>query len=388
MGVRPLGDRGLGVDQLVDPLHTGPGLLADGQHHRQHPDRSDQLRQIGGEGDEGAEGDLSLGGHPAAEGQHRDLAERGDGLEGGGVAGVEADRAQPPGEKPAADLAQLPGLLLLLPEALDDAHPGDRAVHDTGHRGRLSLGVPGGGEEAGAAALGDEPQGGGDGQRDDGEQRRQHRHHGQRDREQQDVPDHHREHEEQALDQLEVAGGAADHLAGAELVLPAAVEPGDRAEHPGPQIVLEVQGELTAVEAADVGEDVDDERGHDHEGGPGAEGARLPDDDIVDDQLRYERDQGQHGHPGERGAEGQQHVFPVLPAVTGQPPRPARSFRVRPRHPVPPAHRHFFELFEGTNTARRGFHPAVTNFCARPAPGTADGPVPDGPERGRHSAGP
>ena len=143
---------GLGVDQLEDPLHAGPGLLADGQHHGEHPDRADELGEVGGEGDEGAEGDLPAGGQPAAERQHRDLAERGDGLEGRGVAGVQPDGAQPAGEELPADLAQLAGLLLLLAEALDDADAGDGAVDDAGDGGGLALGVPGGGEEPGAAA--------------------------------------------------------------------------------------------------------------------------------------------------------------------------------------------------------------------------------------------
>ena len=69
-----------------------------------------------------------------------------------------------------------------------------------------------------------------------------------------EVADGHREHEEQALDELEVAGGAADDLAGGQLVLAAAVEPGDRAEHLGAQVVLHVEGEPAAVVAADVGE--------------------------------------------------------------------------------------------------------------------------------------
>ena len=94
----------LGVDQLQDALDAGPGLLADGEHHGEHPDRADELGEIGGEGDERAEGDLPAGGQPAAERQHRDLAERGYGLQGRGVPGVQPDGAQPAGEQPAADL--------------------------------------------------------------------------------------------------------------------------------------------------------------------------------------------------------------------------------------------------------------------------------------------
>lgn len=110
----------------------GAGLLADGEDHGEHPDRADELGEVRGERDERAEGDLAAGGQPAAEGQHRDLAEGGYGLEGGGVAGVQPDGAQPTGEQPAADLAQFAGLLVLLAEALDDADAGDGSVHDAG----------------------------------------------------------------------------------------------------------------------------------------------------------------------------------------------------------------------------------------------------------------
>ena len=165
-----------------------------------------------------------------------------------------------PAKSLPADLAQLAGLLLLLAEALDHPDAGDGAVDDPGDGGGLRLGVPGGGVQPRAAALGDEPEGGGDGQRDQGERQRQPGHDHQRDQEEQDVPDGHREHEEQALDQLEVAGGPADDLSGGQLVLAAAVEPGDRPEHLGPQVVLDVEGEPAAVVAADVGEDVDERR--------------------------------------------------------------------------------------------------------------------------------
>ncbi|GAA3062091.1 hypothetical protein GCM10020000_51710 [Streptomyces olivoverticillatus] len=151
----------LGVDELQYALHARPGLLADRQHHGEHPHRADELRQIGREGHEGAERDLPARGHPAAERQHGDLTERRDGLQGRGVAGVEPYRPQPPGEEPAADLAELARLLGLLSEALDDAYARHGAVHHARDGGGLALGVPGGGEELGAAATGEEPQGGG-----------------------------------------------------------------------------------------------------------------------------------------------------------------------------------------------------------------------------------
>ena len=221
-----VGEGRLGVDQLQDALGAGPGLLADGEDHGEHPDRADELGEVGGERDERAERDVPAHGQPAAERQHRDLAERRDGLEGGGVAGVEPDGPQPPREEPAADLPQLAGLLVLLAEALDHADAGDGAVDDARDGGGLGLGVPGGGVQLGAAALGDPPQGGGDGERDQGERQGQPRHDHEGDQEQQHVADGHRQHEEQALDQLEVAGGAADDLAGGQLVLPPSVEAG------------------------------------------------------------------------------------------------------------------------------------------------------------------
>ncbi len=125
----------LGVDQLKDAFDAGPGLLADGEHHGEHADGPDELGEVGGERDERTERDLAAGGEPAAEGQHADLAECGDGLEGGGVAGVQLDRAQAAREQPCARLSQLAGLLVLLAEALDDADPGHRAVDDPGDGG-------------------------------------------------------------------------------------------------------------------------------------------------------------------------------------------------------------------------------------------------------------
>lgn len=319
---------------LQDALHTGAGLLADGEDHGEHPDRADELGEVGGEGDERAEGDLAPGGQPAAEGEHGDLAEGGHGLEGGGVAGVQPDRAQPPCEEPPADLTELAGLLVLLAEPLDDPDAGDSPVDDSGDGGGLALGVPGGGEEAGLGAAGDEPEGGGDGEGDEGERQGQPRHDHQGDDEEQDVPDGHREHEQQPLDELEVAGGPPDDLPGGQLVLTLPVEPGDRRVHVRTQIVLDVQGEPAAVVAADVGGDVDEDGGPDEESGPERERARVVGDDVVDDHLGDQRHEGHDGHPGERGTEREQDVPPVPPRVPGQPSAPPLSLCAR--HALPP----------------------------------------------------
>ncbi len=280
--LRALPDHGLGVDELEHPLHAGAGLLADGEDHGEHADGADELGEVGGEGDEGAEGDLAAGGHPAAEGQHGDLAEGRDGLEGGGVSGVEADGPHPPGEEAASGGAQLAGLLVLLPEALDDADAGHGPVDDRGDGGGLALGPPGGGEELLAAALGYEPQGGGHEQRDEGQQRREPEHDPEGYPEEEEVADRHRQHEEQALDQLEVAGGPPDDLPGGQLVLAPPVEAGDGVVHVGAQVVLHVEGEAAAVVAAYVRQCVDEDGRDDEQCGPGPHRLRLVPDDVVD----------------------------------------------------------------------------------------------------------
>lgn len=266
---------------------------------------------------------MPVHGEPAAQREHRDLAERGDRLERGGVPRVEADGAHPAREETAADLTQLSGLLVLLPEALHHAYAADGAVDDTRDGGGLRLRVPGGGVQPAAAALRDHPQGGGHGQRDQGERRRQPGHDPQGDQEEQDVPYGHREHEEQALDELEVAGGPADDLSGGQLVLAAAVEPGDRPVHLGAQIVLDVEGETATVVAADVGEGVDDQGRADQGARPGGHVAGVTDDHVVDDDLGDQRDQCHDGHAAQRGTEGEDDVRRMAPRVARQSPCPS-----------------------------------------------------------------
>ncbi len=368
-----LRDRGFGVDELEDALHTGAGLLGDGEDHGEHADGADELREVGGEGDEGAERDLSLGGHPAAEGQHGDLGERGHGLEGGGVAGVEPDGPQPSGEEPAPGLAELAGLLLLLPEALDDAYAGHGPVDDARDGGGLALRVPGGGEELLAAALGDEPERGGHQQRDDGQQRRQPQHDPEGYPEEQEVPDRHREHEEQALDELEVGGGASDDLPGGQLVLAPPVEPGDGVVHVGAQVVLHVEGEASAVVPAYVGEGVHEQGGGYEHPRPGAHGLGPVPDDVVDDHLGDQGHERHDGHARQRGAEREQHVGLVPPGVGGQPLSPALFLPRRclcRRHVGLPVR----SCPAGSgNAPTGGFHPAATIRTCTPVASGAPG---------------
>ncbi len=228
------------VDQLEHPLDAGPGLLADGDHHREHPDRAGHLCHVGGEGHEGTERDLAVHRQPAAEGQHRDLGERRDGLHGRVVPAGEPDRAQPGREQVAGGGLQLAQLLGLLPEALDHPDAADGLVHHSGDGRRLLLRGPGRREQPLAAELRDPPQRGAHHQGDQGERRRQPQHHQEGHHEHDQVAGHHRQHREQAVDQLEVRGRPADHLAGVEAVLAVAVQPPERPEEVAAQVVLDV----------------------------------------------------------------------------------------------------------------------------------------------------
>ncbi len=146
----PVGDTGLGVDDLEHADHAGPRFLAGGHQRGQRADRADQLDQVGGERDERAQGDRAPDGQPAAQREHADLAERGDGLQGRVVPGHQPYGADPGGVEQAARPLQPAGLLVFLAEALDHPHAGHGAVHHPGHGGRLLLRVPAGREQGAA----------------------------------------------------------------------------------------------------------------------------------------------------------------------------------------------------------------------------------------------
>ena len=71
LGSRLVGDGGLEVEQLEDPLDAGPGLLGRREDARQHPGRGDELGEIGGEGEERADRDPVVEREPAAEARAR-----------------------------------------------------------------------------------------------------------------------------------------------------------------------------------------------------------------------------------------------------------------------------------------------------------------------------
>ncbi|MGX1270125.1 hypothetical protein RKD18_003319 [Streptomyces phaeoluteigriseus] len=112
-------------------------------------------------------------------------------------------------------------------------------------------------------------------------------------------------------------------LAGGQLVLPAAVEPGDRPVHLGPQVVLDVEGETAAVVPADVGEGVDDQGRADQGARPGSHVTAVADDHVVDDHLGDQRDQRHDGHAAEGGTQGEDDVRRMAPRVARQSPCPS-----------------------------------------------------------------
>ena len=316
----PVGDTGLGVDDLEHPDHAGPRFLAGGHQRGQGADRADQLKQVGGERHERAQGDGALDGQPAAQREHPDLAERGHGLQGRVVPGHQAHRAHPGGVEQPARPFQPPDLLVFLAEALDHPDAGHGSVHHPGHGGRLLLGVPAGREQGAARGDRDEPQGGAYGQGDQGQQRGEEQHDGQRGDEQDRVAEQHRDHAEQGLDHGQVRDGAADDLAGVQLILARPVQPGQGAEHLGPQVVLDIQGDLAAAVAAQVEAREAGQRRAQQQDRERPD-RRVPRaDQVVHDLPLDQRDNRRdHGHD-QRATQREHHVARIAPAVPREPP--------------------------------------------------------------------
>ena len=86
------------------------------------------------------------------------------------------------------------------------------------------------------------------------EQRRQPEHRAERHDEQQDVRDADRQELQEALEERDVGRRAAHELAGLQLVVTREVEALELAEHRGAQVVLHVERDAAAPEAAEVRE--------------------------------------------------------------------------------------------------------------------------------------
>ena len=190
---------------------------------------------------------------PAAEGEHRDLAEHRDRLQRRGVPRLEADQPDPRAVQVAGGVGEVAELAVLLAEALHDPHAGDGFVDHAGHLAGALLGVPGGGEDVGAQPQRDAQQQRQGDQRHQRERRREDDHHDERDHEHHDVAEHDRQERQQALDQPEVAGGARHQLAGLHLVVAGEVEALQALVDRVAQVVLHVEAHPAADPAPDVG---------------------------------------------------------------------------------------------------------------------------------------
>ena len=144
------------------------------------------------------------------------------------------------------------------------------------------------------------------------------------DDEQDDVAERDRHHGQQALHHVQVGDGPADQLPGADLVLARAVQPGQRAEQLGPQVVLDVEGHPAAMVTAqvDAGE-VD--RGRDQQQ-PGQRPDRLPGASTMTLSMMlplHQRDRGRR-HRGRAARPPTRHadVAAITPAVARQPSQP------------------------------------------------------------------
>ena len=263
---------------------------------------------------------------PAAEGEDRDLAERGHGLERRVVATGAAHDPQPGGEQPAGAGLQPGQLALLLPEPLDDPHPGDGGLHRGGDLGGLLLGVPVGGEQVAAAAQRDHPQQRPHNERDQRQQRGQPGHEDQRDQEHQGVAGHVRQELQQGLDEGDVGDRAADDLAGAQGVLLGAAEPQQCREGVRPQVVLHAERQPPGAVAADEARgEADGAESGEHQG-PRGERAGAAGRDAVHDVPQDERQGGGGDGRGDRGAEGRHQVPAVAQAVGAEPAHPAGGY--------------------------------------------------------------
>ena len=116
------------------------------------------------------------------------------------------------------------------------------------------------------------------------EQRRQRDHDDQREDEQHEAAQGQRHPLDQALHHVEVGDRPADELAGVDLVLPGAVQPGQRVEQLGPHGVLHVERHLAAAVPPHVDADEVGRRGDEQPDRQRPDRLLGRDDDVVDDR--------------------------------------------------------------------------------------------------------
>ena len=126
------------------------------------------------------------------------------------------------------------------------------------------------------------------------------------------LPTHDRQEREQALDQADVGAGPGHELAGLQLVVAGEVEALQPLEDGVAQVVLHVERDPAADEAAHVGGGEPERRASDEQDGqPRPERPVVVHDHVVDDELLDERRQGGQTHADDRHPEGEGDVAPV-----------------------------------------------------------------------------
>ena len=174
---RTIGDRGLEVEQLEDPLDARARLLRDGDDVGQALGGGDELRHVGREGEKRAQADLVAHRHPAAEGKDRDLPEGGHRLQHRLEAGLEPDLAHLRAIEDLGTVRDALQLAAFLAERLDHSDAVEPLVDHLHDVALALLGVPAGGEHPGAHPVGQEHQHRHHGNADQRQQRRQPQHH-------------------------------------------------------------------------------------------------------------------------------------------------------------------------------------------------------------------
>ncbi len=319
---------GFGVDDFVHPLDRGPRQLRHDHDLRQCAGRGRHGGDVCGEREERADGDPVVQGQVPAERHDTDEAELGDRCHRRREPSVDPGGSQTLGVQRASEALELIHRPGFLSEALDHPHTGHGLLDVLGEVGGALLGGPRGREQCGPHQVHDEGDRGHHHERNEGQQRREPRHDHQREDELQHHARRHGHHREQPLDELQVGDRPRHHLAGADLVLAAAVEPLQGAEQAQSQVVLHVEGQpsrehsspVLASEPDDAEER--DERGdaRDDAGGGGFAARRRIDRDLRE-QREHDVDERRHRRHRERAHGGP----PVAEALRGESSYPAAA---------------------------------------------------------------
>jgi hypothetical protein len=316
-------DVGLGVDQVVHPLHPRPGELRGDHHRPEQAGRPDQLGDVGGERQERSDADRALQREPAPHGDHADLAERGQGEQRGVEPGGEPGGAHPLGEQPGGAAFETRDLAGLLAEPLHHPHAGDGLLDVLGDVGRPLLRRPGGREQLRPGAQRDPAHGRQHHQRHEREQRREPQHGRDRRDDEHHRTQRQRRHRQQCLHQLQVGDRARHDLAGAQRVLPLAVEALHRGEHLAPQVVLHVEGEPAGEVPAQERRTEPHQCEPDHRRDDRDEHGRGPRDGVVDGHAGEQRAHRLQADPEHRRHESTRRHRPVAETGADDPADPA-----------------------------------------------------------------